>query len=105
MIIGRDRRTRRFFTLDWGRYLEHVASFSLPEEKRFRQVHDGHCTYMQPGEEAFVTPEAIHGTCVAGTPEDIAHQLTQMERNGLTGISLLPPAESQRKVFRTSPKW
>jgi len=80
--------------------LEHVASFSLPEEKRFRQVHDGHCTYMQPGEEAFVTPEAIHGTCVAGTPEEIAHQLTQMERNGLTGISLLPPAESQRKVFR-----
>ncbi len=71
----------------------------------FRQVHDGHCTYMQPGEEAFVTPEAIHGTCVAGTPEEIAHQLTQMERNGLTGISLLPPAESQRKVFRTSPKW
>src|SRR5260370_41738689 len=51
---------------------------------------------MQPGEEAFVTTEAIHGTCVAGSPEEIAHQLTQMERNGLTGISLLPPAEFQR---------
>jgi len=36
VIIGRDRGTRRFFTLDWGRYLEHVASFSLPEEKRFQ---------------------------------------------------------------------
>jgi hypothetical protein len=63
-----------YFRNNWGRYLEHVASFSLPEEKRFRQVHDGHCTYMQPGEEVFVTPKAILGTCVAGTPEEIAHQ-------------------------------
>jgi alkanesulfonate monooxygenase SsuD/methylene tetrahydromethanopterin reductase-like flavin-dependent oxidoreductase (luciferase family) len=55
---------------------------------------------MQPDEEFLVTPEAILGTCVAGTPDAIVHQLRQMERNGLTGISLLPPAESQRKVFR-----
>jgi alkanesulfonate monooxygenase SsuD/methylene tetrahydromethanopterin reductase-like flavin-dependent oxidoreductase (luciferase family) len=89
-----------YFKNNWGRYLEHVASFSLPEEKRFRQIHDGHCTYMQPGEEVFVTPEAIRGTCLAGASEEIANQLRQMERDGLMGISLLPPAEHQRKVFR-----
>jgi alkanesulfonate monooxygenase SsuD/methylene tetrahydromethanopterin reductase-like flavin-dependent oxidoreductase (luciferase family) len=90
----------RYFKNNWGRYLEHVASFSLPADKRFRQIHDGHCTYMQPGEEVFVTPEAIRGTCLAGTPEEIAHQLREMERSGLMGVGLLPPAEYQRKVFR-----
>jgi alkanesulfonate monooxygenase SsuD/methylene tetrahydromethanopterin reductase-like flavin-dependent oxidoreductase (luciferase family) len=89
-----------YFKNSWGRYLEHVASFSLPEDKRFRQIHDGHCTYTQPGEEVFVTPEAIRGTCLAGTPEEIVQRLGEMERSGLTGISLLPPAEYQRKVFR-----
>src|SRR5713101_8468249 len=43
----RDELIPPYFRNNWGRYLEHVASFSLPEEKRFRQVHDGHCTYMQ----------------------------------------------------------
>ncbi|MGO9267904.1 MAG: LLM class flavin-dependent oxidoreductase [Candidatus Binataceae bacterium] len=89
-----------YFKNSWGRYLEHVASFSLPAEKRFRQIHDGHCTYTQPGEEVFVTPEAIRGTCLAGTPDEIVHQLGHMARSGLTGISLLPPADYQRKVFR-----
>jgi alkanesulfonate monooxygenase SsuD/methylene tetrahydromethanopterin reductase-like flavin-dependent oxidoreductase (luciferase family) len=89
-----------YFKNNWGRYLEHVASFSLPADKRFRQIHDGHCTYMQPGEEVFVTPEAIRGTCLAGTPDEIAHQLREMERSGLMGVGLLPPAEYQRKVFR-----
>ena len=64
-----------YFKNKWGQYIKRVASFSLPEQSRFRQIHDGHCTYMQPGEEVFVTPEAIRGTCVAGTPEEIVHQL------------------------------
>jgi alkanesulfonate monooxygenase SsuD/methylene tetrahydromethanopterin reductase-like flavin-dependent oxidoreductase (luciferase family) len=96
----RDELIPPYFRNVWGRYLEHVANFSLPPYKRFRQIHDGHCTYLQPGEEVFVTPEAIRGTCVVGTPEEIVHQLTEMERKGLDGIALLPPAEYQRKVFR-----
>ena len=96
----KDELIPSYFKNQWGRYLEHVASFSLPEDKRFRQIHDGHCTYTQSGEEVFVTPEAIRGTCLAGTPEEIVEQLRQMERNGLTGVSLLPSAEAQRNVFR-----
>jgi len=84
----------------WGEYIEHVAGFSLPEEKRFRQIHDGHCTYLQPGEERFVRAEGIRESCIVGAPEEIAHQLKEMERGGVTGISILPAADSQRKVFR-----
>jgi len=84
----------------WDQYLDRVNDMSLPPDARFRQIHDGHCTFMQPGERKFVTPEAIKGTCLVGTPEEIADQLRVMERGGVGGIALLPPAEYQRKVFR-----
>jgi alkanesulfonate monooxygenase SsuD/methylene tetrahydromethanopterin reductase-like flavin-dependent oxidoreductase (luciferase family) len=96
----KDELIPTYFRNVWDRYLEHVASFSLPLEKRFRQIHEGHCTFMQRGEEVFVTPEAIRSSCLVGTPEEIADQLTEMERDGIDGISLVPPAEYQRKVFR-----
>jgi alkanesulfonate monooxygenase SsuD/methylene tetrahydromethanopterin reductase-like flavin-dependent oxidoreductase (luciferase family) len=99
--LGRkDELIPSYFRDDWGRYLEHVASFSLPPDKRFRQLHDGHCTYTQSGEEVFVTPAAIRGTCLVGTPEEIVEQLRVKEGEGLGGIALLPPADYQRKVFR-----
>jgi len=96
----RDELIPPFFRDVWGPYLEHVAGFSLPEDKRFRQIHDGHCTFLQPGEEQFVTAEGIRATCIAGTPDEIAQQLNEMERAGVNGITLLPAADSQRKVYR-----
>ena len=41
----------------WERYLERVKNYSLPENARFRQIHNGHCTFMQPDERNFVTPD------------------------------------------------
>ncbi|MGH7932985.1 MAG: hypothetical protein ACREQN_07425, partial [Candidatus Binataceae bacterium] len=84
----------------WGDYIKRVESFSLPADQRFRQIHNGHCTFMQPEERRFVTPEAIRALCLVGTPEEIAHQLREMERGGIHGVSLLPPADYQRKVWR-----
>ena len=84
----------------WGDYVKRVKSFSLPEEKRFRQIHDGHCTFMQPEERKFVTPEAIRATCLIGLPDEIVTQLRAMEKGGMKEVVLLPPAEYQRKVYR-----
>lgn len=84
----------------WGDYLKRVKSYSLPEEKRFRQIHDGHCTFLQPEERKFVTPEAIRATSIVGTPDEIVAQLREMEKGGIKEITLLPPAEYQRKVLR-----
>jgi alkanesulfonate monooxygenase SsuD/methylene tetrahydromethanopterin reductase-like flavin-dependent oxidoreductase (luciferase family) len=89
-----------YFANVWDQYLARVEDMSLPEQARFRQIHDGHCTYLQPGERKFMTPEAIKGSCLVGTPEEIVHQLNELEKLGIHGISLLPPAEFQRKVFR-----
>ena len=89
-----------YFANKWDEYLARVDDFSLPEHARFRQIHEGHCTFLQPAERKFVTPEAIKAICLAGTPEEIVDQLNRLERVGIRGVCLLPPAEFQRKVFR-----
>jgi alkanesulfonate monooxygenase SsuD/methylene tetrahydromethanopterin reductase-like flavin-dependent oxidoreductase (luciferase family) len=89
-----------YFANKWDEYIARVDDFSLPEHARFRQIHEGHCTFMQPAERKFVTPEAIKATCLVGTPEEIVHQLGDLEGIGIRGVGLLPPAEFQRKVFR-----
>jgi alkanesulfonate monooxygenase SsuD/methylene tetrahydromethanopterin reductase-like flavin-dependent oxidoreductase (luciferase family) len=39
-----------YFANVWDDYLERVKNFSLPENARHRQIHDGHLVYMQPEE-------------------------------------------------------
>jgi len=77
-----------------------VAKFSLPEHARFRQIHEGHGTFLQPGERKYVTPEAIRGTCIVGEPDDVVAQIQAMEQAGIREVLLLPPADTQREVFR-----
>ncbi|MGH9345252.1 MAG: hypothetical protein ACRD19_16015, partial [Terriglobia bacterium] len=96
----KDELIPAYFAKQWDEYVARVEDFSLPEHSRFRQIHDGHCTFLQPAERKFVTPEAIRNTCLVGTPEEIRDKLKELEAIGIHGISLLPPAEYQRKVFR-----
>jgi len=89
-----------YFGNVWDAYVKRVEKYSLPERARFRQIHDGHCTFLQKDERQFVTPEAIRATCLVGTPEEIIDQLRAMEKTGLKEVALLPPADYQRKVYR-----
>jgi alkanesulfonate monooxygenase SsuD/methylene tetrahydromethanopterin reductase-like flavin-dependent oxidoreductase (luciferase family) len=89
-----------FFADVWERYCERVAKYSLPEDARFRQIHDGHCTFLQPEERPFVTPEAIRNCCIVGTPEEIVQRIRDLEAAGINEVSFLPPADYQRKVYR-----
>ena len=89
-----------FFRDLWDDYLKRVASFSLPEGARFRQIHEGHGTFLQPEERRYVTPEAIRGTCIVGEPDEIIGQIRAMERAGIDEMLLQPPADFQREVFR-----
>lgn len=53
------------------------------ETARFRQIHEGHCTFMQPDKRQFVIPEAIRATCIVGTPEEVIGQVRELEKHGL----------------------
>lgn len=88
------------FANHWEAYLDRVKNYSLPENARFRQIHNGHCTFLQPEERGFVTPEAIRASCIVGTPDEVVAQLQEMERNGLKEVNLLPDADHTRQVYR-----
>lgn len=89
-----------FFRNVWDDYLQRVRGFSLPENARFRQIHNGHGTFMQPEERRYVTPEAIRGTCLVGEPDELIERIRAMEAAGFKEVMILPPADFQRDVYR-----
>ncbi len=84
----------------WDEYLARVDAFSLPENARFRQVHDGHATYLMPEERHFVTPEAIEASCMVGSAEDIIDQIRNVEQAGIKEVNIMPAADHSREAFR-----
>jgi alkanesulfonate monooxygenase SsuD/methylene tetrahydromethanopterin reductase-like flavin-dependent oxidoreductase (luciferase family) len=97
---GPDDAIPPFVRSVWDDYLRRVRNFSLPESARFRQIHEGHGTFMQPEECHFVTPEAIRGTCLVGEPDELVARIRAMEAAGIKEVLILPPADVQREVFR-----
>ncbi|MGH7987944.1 MAG: LLM class flavin-dependent oxidoreductase [Candidatus Binataceae bacterium] len=89
-----------FFRNVWDDYLARVGRMSLPENARFRQIHEGHGTFLQPEERQYVTPEAIRGTCLAGEPDELITRIRAMEQAGFRELLILPPADTQREVLR-----
>jgi alkanesulfonate monooxygenase SsuD/methylene tetrahydromethanopterin reductase-like flavin-dependent oxidoreductase (luciferase family) len=96
----KDELIPSYFTKVWDDYAKRVAGYSLPEKARFRQIHDGHCTFVQPGERRFVTPEAVHASCLVGAPEEIIETVRSLEKSGIKEINLLPSADRQKSVWR-----
>jgi alkanesulfonate monooxygenase SsuD/methylene tetrahydromethanopterin reductase-like flavin-dependent oxidoreductase (luciferase family) len=83
----------------WDEYLARVANFSLPENARFRQIHDGHAIYLVPEERRFVTPEAVSAICMVGSAEDIIDQIRDVEKTGIKEVNIMPAADFAREAF------
>jgi alkanesulfonate monooxygenase SsuD/methylene tetrahydromethanopterin reductase-like flavin-dependent oxidoreductase (luciferase family) len=83
----------------WEEYCTHVAKMQTPAEKRYLQIHNGHCTFLVPEERRFVTPKTILGSCLVGEPADLITQLQAAEKAGLKEVSILPPMDYARKVI------
>lgn len=96
---GNDAAIPPAFADVWEEYCDHVAKMSTPEAKRYLEIHDGHCTFLVPGERRFVTPKAIAATTLVGEPDEIIARIRVAEKAGLREVSLLPPMASARKVL------
>jgi alkanesulfonate monooxygenase SsuD/methylene tetrahydromethanopterin reductase-like flavin-dependent oxidoreductase (luciferase family) len=94
-----------YFSDVWEAYLGHVAQFRLPERDRFREVHEGHATYVQKEERQFVRPAGIRASCLVGEPDDIIAQIRELEAAGITEVSLAPSADAQCEVFADFAKY
>ena len=66
----------------YGKLLEGV-----PARERHLRVHDGHYTFMHPGEERLITPELIRATHMVGTAEELVEQLRELARQGLDELA------------------
>lgn len=84
----------------FAEYCDYVAKMETPPEKRYLQIHEGHCSFLVPAERRFVTPAAIRTWVLAGTPDELIQQLREAERAGLREITLLPPMDHARELFR-----
>jgi len=67
-------------------------------ERSFTEAHHSHYGHLDPEEARFVTPEIIRTFCIAGQAEEIVEQLTELERQGLTGINFIAPADRQYEM-------
>ena len=84
----------------WEEYCVYVDKMETPKEKRYQQIHNGHCTFLMPEERRFMTAKAIKGSCLVGEPDELLYQIRQAEQAGLKELTLLPPMASARKVFK-----
>ncbi len=83
----------------WEEYCAHVAKMATPAEKRYLQIHNGHCTFLVPEERRFVTPKTIQGSCLVGEPAELIAHLHNAEQAGLKEVTILPPMDYARKVI------
>jgi alkanesulfonate monooxygenase SsuD/methylene tetrahydromethanopterin reductase-like flavin-dependent oxidoreductase (luciferase family) len=84
----------------WEEYCSYVEKMKTPAEKRYLQIHNGHCTFLMPEERRFITPKAIQGSCIVGEPDDIVSQLRQAEKAGIREVTLLPPIDYARSILK-----
>jgi alkanesulfonate monooxygenase SsuD/methylene tetrahydromethanopterin reductase-like flavin-dependent oxidoreductase (luciferase family) len=99
--IGSDVFVPEACRAEWEDYVRYVEAMETPADRRFQQIHDGHCTYLVHAERRFVTPNTIRASRgLVGTPEEIVEQLHDLESLGLREVTLLPPMEHARVCFR-----
>lgn len=81
----------------WDDYVAQVEA--VPANVRHLHVHRGHCVWVEPDEERFVTKELLEATCMIGTAEDLAARLRALADEGLTEVLLLPSLAKKEKVL------
>jgi alkanesulfonate monooxygenase SsuD/methylene tetrahydromethanopterin reductase-like flavin-dependent oxidoreductase (luciferase family) len=65
----------------WKRYCALVEE--APREHRHFRTHEGHYTYLHPGEAELIDAELVRATCLVGTAEELVERIHALEREGL----------------------
>jgi alkanesulfonate monooxygenase SsuD/methylene tetrahydromethanopterin reductase-like flavin-dependent oxidoreductase (luciferase family) len=84
----------------WQKYLDFVDSMETPPERRYQQVHLGHCSYLVSEEKQFVVPELIESGSLVGTPDQIVAKIREAEAAGLTQVMLMADERFAPRVIR-----
>lgn len=80
-------------------YQDYVSRMKTPRDERYLELHSGHCTFVEPGEWKFVTPESIRCCTIVGSREQVVEQVRALEKAGLSQIFLNPPMDGFRECL------
>jgi alkanesulfonate monooxygenase SsuD/methylene tetrahydromethanopterin reductase-like flavin-dependent oxidoreductase (luciferase family) len=84
----------------WQEYCDHVEKMKTPKEKRYLQLHNGHCTFLMPEERRFVNEKTVRASILVGEPDELIARIREAEKSGLKEVGLLPPMAAARTVFK-----
>ena len=59
------------------------SSRRLPRAHRHFRTHEGHYTYLHPGEAELIDAELIRATCLVGEADELIERIRELERGGL----------------------
>ena len=59
-------------------------------DERWDVIHTSHSRFLQPGEDAFITADAVRGMSLTGTRDEILERLHDLEAVGLTDFAISP---------------
>jgi alkanesulfonate monooxygenase SsuD/methylene tetrahydromethanopterin reductase-like flavin-dependent oxidoreductase (luciferase family) len=65
----------------WSRYCALVEE--VPRPHRHFRTHEGHYTYLHPGEAALIDAELVRATCLVGEADELIERIRELERGGL----------------------
>ena len=85
----------------WDEYLAFTEKMETPPDRRYQQVHLGHCAWLPAEERRFITEDLIRATGgLVGTPDEIVAMLREREAMGLNEITLLPAMDAARRNLK-----
>ncbi len=65
----------------WRRYCALVEE--TPAAHRHFRTHEGHYTYLHPGEAALIDADLVRATCLVGEADELIERIRELERGGL----------------------
>ena len=61
----------------------HQLPQAAPPEHRHFRTHEGHYTYIHPGEAELIDADLVRDTCLVGEAEELIERIQELERGGL----------------------
>ena len=68
-----------------------TKEYCLYMDERWEDIHKTHSRHLHPGEEKFISPDAIKSMSLTGTRKEILGRLDALARAGLTQFAISPP--------------
>ena len=80
----------------WNEYIRFLEE--RDGSRQHQEMHNSHCSYLDPEEARFITPEIIQTFSLAGQPGQIVERLNALERKGLDGMNFIPTIKHYRLI-------